>query len=898
MKLKDLTKFGIPALIIEAWTRRQGDYLLPLQEKAIRAGLLDETVNDGQQNLIISAPTSSGKSFCGEMAAMGALLRRRKAVMLLPLKSIAEEKYDYFRNCYRDIGIRTIIVSRDHPENDIDFELGNFDLALAIYEKFNRLLTVNLDILQQIGLVVIDELQMISDPSRGGELEVALTKIIGSGYSPRMVALSAVLENNTELADWLDCGVVSETVRPIDLLQGVAGSGSFRYRSFNSGFEGSEKITLDSDSDNLAEKLIEFLKSDKSQKLVFLKSRRDTIDAALALAGTVSWPEAKTTLVRLEGEENSFLIRSLKQALSRGVAFHNADLTAGQRQAIEDGYRQGQIRIIFSTTTLAMGVNLPAETVLLETMKYTAGVFGGKATLVPITIAEFQNITGRAGRFGLGAAGRPGKAIVLAASEFEHEVLWSEYIDSRKNEKHVSILGSTNIHDIILDLIVSGFNSDAEKLEHCLQNLFYSRGRNLLNGTDLNSILIELSSENLLGEGLNPTQLGIAVAESGITIKSCRQYLKLLTEKYPETKIGWLFIALNAGEFDISRCGLTSFEYHRRIYEKLLYQHFNEYVNEIDVYTVSKINHEPLDFHSSAILKSLFVLAEWAEGKTIERLEQRYQLHHGQIINLAETAAWLLASIGRIIHALDGRSNLPRLLDDYAFNLQFGISPEMREICSMLGTVLNRADYKALENGNIKSLTDLRTGAQDTLNGSRALSEIIKPEGKLRRVLDSLENSEKEDKMRKKTRSNAVNIYRPGLSGDGPYGVDPTLIELDGAYEKERYLVKIDGFPVRLTGKSFMYLAKLAFARLTGGDGWTYKDDIEVGFNQARYLYRLRQEIKDGGFSWPIFENNRLGYYRLDLEPEKIRLNLDNLRNHPDYQLRKIIDELAPRLAG
>jgi len=894
MKLKDLLKFDIPELIINAWIKRQGDYLLPLQEKAIRAGLLNDAADSGVQNLLISAPTSSGKSFCGEMAAMAALLRRRKAVMLLPLKSIAEEKYDYFRNCYRDIGIRTIIVSRDHPENDSDFELGNFDLALAIYEKFNRLLTVNLDILQQTGLVVVDELQMISDPSRGVELEMALTKILGSGYAPRIIALSAVLSDDSELADWMKCKTVTETVRPVDLLQGIAANGSYHFRSFNNGLESTEKIGLDCERENITEKLIGFLKSDKNQKLVFLKSRRDTIEAALALASAVNWDEAAITLTQLEGEENSFLLRSLRQTLSRGVAFHNADLTAGQRQAIERGYRNGEIHVIFSTTTLAMGVNLPAETVLLETMKYTSGNFGGKASLVPITVAEFQNISGRAGRFGMGPGGRPGKAIVLAGSEFEHEVLWSEYIDCRKSEKHLSAIEHINFQDIVLDLIVSGFNSNLEVLKQCLRNLLYFRQDKFPGDTELTAILDDLSSSKLIGENLHSTRLGIAVAESGISTDSCRQYLRLLNEKFPETMAGWLFVALSVSDFDVSRCGMTSFEYRRRFYEKLLHQHFDDCVNDINVYTELKTNHEPLDFRSSGILKSVFILIEWAGGKTIEKLEQRYQLHHGQIMNLAEMAAWLMASIGRIIFALDNRSHLPGLLDDYAFNIQFGISPEMREIYTIIGGLLSRTDYKALAHESIKSLDDLKTIGDEKLSG------IIKPESKFKKVRNRLENLEKEDKMRKKTRNNAVNIYRQGLSGDSLYGSDPSLLEIDGTYEKERYLIKFDGFPVRLTGKSFMYLTKLAFARLTGGDndGWIYKDEIEVGFNQARYLYRLRQEVKDGGFSWPIFENNRLGYYRLDLEAAKIKLNLDNLRNHPDYQLRKIIDELAPRLAS
>ncbi len=293
MRLKELLKYNIPDLVIDAWKSRQGDYLLPLQENAVRAGLLSNDSHDQPQNILISAPTSSGKSFCGEIAAMGALLSRKKAVMLLPLKSIAEEKYNYFCSCYKSMGLKTIIATRDHPENDIPFELGNFDLALAIYEKFNRLLTVNLDILQQVGLIIVDELQMLGDPERGPELEMALTKIISSGYHPRIIALSAVIDDESQLAEWLDCRVIKEATRPVDLLQGVVSGGYFHFRSFNNGIEGREKFPLEQNCDDLTDGLINFLKEDSSRKLIFLKSRRDTINAAFKLAASVDWGEAK-----------------------------------------------------------------------------------------------------------------------------------------------------------------------------------------------------------------------------------------------------------------------------------------------------------------------------------------------------------------------------------------------------------------------------------------------------------------------------------------------------------------------------------------------------------------------------------------------------------------------------
>ena len=121
---------------------------------------------------------------------------------------------------------------------------------------------------------------------------------------------------------------------------------------------------------------------------------------------------------------------------------------------------------------------------------------------------------------------------------------------------------------------------------------------------------------------------------------------------------------------------------------------------------------------------------------------------------------------------------------------------------------------------------------------------------------------------------------------------DPEMIEIDGSFDRERYLVRINGFPVRLTGKSFKYFTKLAWSRLNMDAGWIYKEDIEIGFNQARYLYRMKNEISASlNLDRPLIENNRLGYYRLNIEPGKIKINRDNLSKHPDYEIRQLVTE-------
>ncbi len=894
MKLQGLLKYGIPEMIIETWHRRQGDRLLPVQARAVEEGLLEGDGDGKAGNILISAPTSAGKSFCGEMAAVTALWRRRKVVMLFPLKAIAEEKYASFRDCYTRLGLRIIIVSGDHPENDEIFERGEFDLALAIYEKFHHLLTVNLGLLRQIGLVVVDELQMLGEKGRGERLEMALVKMMVSGISPRIVALSAVLSDESEIASWLKAKVIRETVRPLDLHQGVAAAGKFRWRSFNDGREGADNFPV-FDGEDITGVLLDFLKGDSSRKLVFLKSKRDTMEAAFRLAAVSSWPEAAATLAVLDWEEPSFLVRGLRQTLSRGVAFHNADLTGRQRQAIEAGYRRGEIKVIFSTPTLAMGVNLPADTVFLETVKYEAGEFGGKPCLMPITAAEFQNITGRAGRFGLDPAILTGRAIILARSDFEREVLWNGYIENSLREKVVSVLTVSAAEDIVLDLCVSGLARSIDDIRSILGRTFQSAQANgvieSMTGM-LPEMVPGLAEKGLINEDFVPTPLGTTVAGSGLTIASGLHYRDILQGRIPQSPLGWLAAVLAVEEFHHTQAGLTAGEYRHRTYERLLIQDYGDCLPEISAFLKRSDDNCPPSFREAALIKAVVLLVEWAQGMPVEKLEQRFQLHLGQISDLAATAAWLTGALGKIAATLNAFSSTAAFLEEYAFQVQFGLDPIMRSLHGPFRSILNRADFAALAGEQITSL--------EALAGLDAavLSRLIHPESKRQQLIRHIETVTKEENMNGSVTSLTTPTAwprktRPALGGC------PSLLELDGRYEGERYVVKVDGLPVRLTGKSFKYLAKLIGGRLLTAEGWVYKDDIESGFNQARYLYRLKQEFNQNGYgAWPIFENNRLGYYRLDLEPGQVRINLENLHHHPDFELRQLAEQLMPRLAG
>jgi ATP-dependent DNA helicase len=193
-----LRAYGISDEIINIWKDSYGECLLPVQEKAIvKHNVL------GGKNLIIFAPTSSGKTLVGEIVSVHYAMAKKRALYLVPMKALAEEKYHHFKEMYGELGIETIISTHDRKEYDQDLERKEFDIAVVVFEKFNSLLVSNPNLLQGIGLIVIDELQMMGDETRGAGLELLLTKILLSPYKPQLLGLSAVLGDGEDLARWL-----------------------------------------------------------------------------------------------------------------------------------------------------------------------------------------------------------------------------------------------------------------------------------------------------------------------------------------------------------------------------------------------------------------------------------------------------------------------------------------------------------------------------------------------------------------------------------------------------------------------------------------------------------------------------------------------------------------------
>ena len=296
------------------------------------------------------------------------------------------------------------------------------------YEKFSALLLANPHLLDQVGTIIVDEVQMIADENRGVNLEFILTLLRmrrKQGAEPQLIALSAVIGEMNGFERWLGARLLLRTERPVPLDEGIVRwDGSVRYIESDTGNEKSVACVIrpvvgKSSSQALIIPLAQKLVSDNKSVIVFRETRGEAQGCALYLARNLGLPPAQVALDTLPNTDPSMSTQKLREALSGGVAFHISDLDAEERRLVEEQFRAvpTALRVIAATTTLAMGVNTPAETVIVAGLDHPGGV--------PYSVAEYKNIVGRAGRLGYATRG---SSFVVVMSPSEEHVIWSKYV--------------------------------------------------------------------------------------------------------------------------------------------------------------------------------------------------------------------------------------------------------------------------------------------------------------------------------------------------------------------------------------------------------------------------------------------------------------------------------------
>uniref|UniRef100_A0A182NH52 DNA polymerase theta n=1 Tax=Anopheles dirus TaxID=7168 RepID=A0A182NH52_9DIPT len=482
--LRLLANWGLPGSVTDAYTKKGIIELFPWQVECLSR---DQVLLEGK-NFIYSAPTSAGKTLVSEFLLAKTIAERKlKAMLILPFVAVAREKMLYLRDLLESGGMRVEgFYGGYHPPGGFE----SVDLAVCTIEKANSIVNRLLEqgTLTTLGLVVVDEVHLISDPSRGYILELLLTKIrfvaARSNHRIQIVCMSATLPNIELLARWLDADLYHTDFRPIALVE-MLKVGSTIYSATGEPVRYIKGTLMDypvpKDSDHVVLLTLETI-LEGCAVIVFCPSKDWCEQLALSLAGTLHTlgkeDHAHAVLrdrlrEQIDGARQQEVLLQLRncpagldsvleKTVRYGVAFHHAGLTTDERDIIESSFRDGALRIIVATSTLSSGVNLPARRVIIRTPK-----FGGR----PMSALAYKQMIGRAGRTGRDTLGESILICNPTEEKIGRELIGAELPPVR------SCLDSENYAHLkraVLEIIASGSASSTEELETFVNTTLYS----------------------------------------------------------------------------------------------------------------------------------------------------------------------------------------------------------------------------------------------------------------------------------------------------------------------------------------------------------------------------------------------------------------------------------------
>lgn len=751
-EIASLAHFGFPQAVIEAWAAGI-PRLNQLQLDAINEyGLLRG------EHVIASAPTSSGKTMLGELAAVRGALDRRRALFLLPLKALVNDKLRQFQDVYGPFGIRTIEATGE-TDDVTPLLRGRYDIALLTYEKFAARALTHPDVLEQVGTIVIDEVQMIADESRGANLEFLLTMLRmrrRDGLEPQMIALSAVIGDTNGMERWFGGRLLRRRERPVPLDEGIlCSTGRFRFLDGDTGEERAEERFI---RPNYSEgkhrdwviPLVERLVQEGKQVIVFRETTGETRHGAQYLAGALGLPAANDALAALPGGDPSQASGQLRQFLAHGVAFHNSHLSPGERRVIEEHFRarDTRLRVIVATTTLAMGVNTPASAVVIVGLEHPPTA--ARPQPQPYSVAEYKNLVGRAGR--LGYAER-GTSFLIATNPSEENHYWRRYVTAAP-EDLVSRFLSADLRTLIIRVLVAAGRAGAgvpgEEIVEFLESSFgvFQRQQAGAGGWDRRHL--EQALDNLARHGLverteggqfHLTALGRLAGESALEVETlvravdCLRAVRVQEVTDPALiTIAQLSVELDAVYFPVNRTSTRkeplhwSSELQRQGVSHTILSHLGRNIKERAQDTVRA--------------KKAVACLYYVSGMGMEEIESAMGQFGGAldgaagpIRNVTSRTCDVLPMIARSSEVLHAGADLHERTQRLLLRLDLGIQGAAVDLARHAGRALDRGDYRRLCNARMTTREAL-TGADD----NTLLALLGNDHQKLAAVRDAIKN--------------------------------------------------------------------------------------------------------------------------------------------------------------
>jgi helicase len=652
--------------------------LYPTQREILERGLVSEG------NFVLAAPTASGKTLAAEIVMNEELEKGGKIVYLVPLRSLAYEKYEEFSRVFDKWSVRVSIGDYDSS----DEPLGKHDLIVMTYEKFDSLQRHRSSWLSSVSLLVLDEVHYVGDPSRGPTLEMAVSKFMHESQS-RRIALSATITNLEEIADWLQAVPIRVDWRPVPLRVGMYVEGKLIYPDGEERLEGEGIIPL------LKKCLVE-----GGQAIVFYNRRSDAVSWAEKLASHFNMSGELLEEVNLSSYGSSKLLEKLSNVMRRGVAFHHAGLPFELRRAVERAFKRGSVRILTATPTLAAGVNLPARTVIVSSyMRYNPKL--GRMT--PISIMEFWQMAGRAGRPGYDPYG---EAYIIAKRSEAKRVF--EYISSEPEPISSNLHDTSLLKNHLLALIASMEPiSSGEILDIFKRTLLYIQGGDKFLRRTIPFLLDSLKEAGFLQEVRNSyraTSLGRRISELYIDTSSAQMMIEALDElnkryKVEDVELPVLHLL----------CMLPDMP---KVYGRGRAELLREAIEELD--PLIPMEESPISSPSELlqVMRGALSLKMWISGQSDGEIEEKLGVEPGDLRNLAENGEWLCYSFSEI-SKLFGEKELSEWLRILSMRIRYGVPEELLSLVILKG--VGRVRAKLLYEAGYRTVRDIAEAEPEQL---------------------------------------------------------------------------------------------------------------------------------------------------------------------------------------
>ncbi len=635
----------------------------PMQAAAVESGVLDA------ERAVICAPTASGKTLL-------ALLRiianhednRSKAVYVVPLKALAQEKFREFTESLAPFNMRVSVATSDYDSPGE--ELAAADVVIATIEKLDSILRHKPKWFEKVGLAVVDEAHLLNDDSRGSTLEMVLVKLLRQNC--RLLCLSATIGNASEIAGWLDAGLFEHSYRPTKLAYAVA------TKKIIYSVQGGRFTTQAEISGDPVRHLVSETIKRGGQALVFVSARRSAEAQAEELASITANMLSADEADACSNLSNKALhalpnptsqCRALANCIAGGVAFHHAGIAPKQRRVIEDGFkRERVIKAIVATTTLAMGVDYPASTVVVRDLKRFTGAF---SEFLPIF--EVRQMSGRAGRPRYDTEG----LAALVCGEKDLDYVLDEYVNGETEKIFSKLSNAAVLRMHSLGLVASGFCKSPRDLEAFFGKSLFAyqfKSTDELFGM-VGGVVRELKDMGFLVErstgSVIATPLGKRVSELYVDPLSASYFADFISAEGAKGAFDCLMAINSATE-------MAPLLPVRRGEEQSLF----EEANAAQFHPFIEAGFD--DYNFVAKYKSAKLLEAWIDERTEEEMLEKLDAPPGVIYSRIRNAEWLCYSMQELAFVLNQPSFYAQA-KRLRRRLKHGIREELLSLCSVRG---------------------------------------------------------------------------------------------------------------------------------------------------------------------------------------------------------------------